>query len=324
MARKYLSPLNLLNLTSDPGSATEGDFYWNSSTNRLRIYFDGAWADVSSNTAFTNAANTFTTGPQTINTGGASTVGLILKGDASQTANLQEWYNASNALISWVRRDGLIAGSIQSPTVYKATVVPNSASEIPLIARGFASQSANLTEWQDSTPTTMLSVSSSGDLTSAGNRSVRFSYHQNVGGTGAYLDFATVSNSATILQRVTTAVGLIVRGAASQTADLIQAQTSAGSVVFKVSPTGVINAGGTTTIGNVLTFSDPGVATETRFNFTRTSAAEIISNGDLIIMKHHLMDGCRFKCLGILQDLWHQVMPCMVIFLYHLTLHMQQ
>lgn len=47
MAKKFLSPLNLLNLTSDPGSAVEGDIYWNSSTNTLRVYFNGAWADAS-------------------------------------------------------------------------------------------------------------------------------------------------------------------------------------------------------------------------------------------------------------------------------------
>ena len=53
MARKYLSPLNLLNLTSDPGTAAEGDFYWNSSTNKLRIYFDGAWGDASTSLKYT-------------------------------------------------------------------------------------------------------------------------------------------------------------------------------------------------------------------------------------------------------------------------------
>jgi len=63
MARKFLSPLNLLNLTSDPGTATEGDFYWNSSTNKLRIYFDGAWGDANTlptNIAYKDAANIFT------------------------------------------------------------------------------------------------------------------------------------------------------------------------------------------------------------------------------------------------------------------------
>ena len=48
MAKKFLSPLNLVNLTSDPGSAAEGDIYWNSSTNKIRVYFNGAWADASS------------------------------------------------------------------------------------------------------------------------------------------------------------------------------------------------------------------------------------------------------------------------------------
>lgn len=47
MAKKFLSPLSLVNLTSDPGSAVEGDIYWNSSTNTLRVYFNGAWADAS-------------------------------------------------------------------------------------------------------------------------------------------------------------------------------------------------------------------------------------------------------------------------------------
>lgn len=227
MARKYLSPLNLLNLTSDPGTATEGDFYWNSSSNKLRIYFDGAWGDANTlptNIAYKDAANTFTTA-QTI-TPATSLTGLTINAAAS-----------SKGLI--VKANATTPGSLQ--------------------------------EWQDSSGTAILSVSSTADLTSSGNRSVRFSYHQNVGGTGSYLDFATVSNSATILQRVTTAVGLIVRGAASQTADLIQAQNSGGSVVFKVSPTGVINAGTSTTIGNILNFSDPGVGVETRFNFLRAS-----------------------------------------------------
>jgi hypothetical protein len=51
MAKKFLSPLNLVNLTSDPGSAVEGDIYWNSSTNKIRVYFNGAWADASSSSA---------------------------------------------------------------------------------------------------------------------------------------------------------------------------------------------------------------------------------------------------------------------------------
>lgn len=50
MAKKFLSPLNLVNLTTDPVSASEGDVYWNSSTNTLRIYNDGSWGNVGSGT----------------------------------------------------------------------------------------------------------------------------------------------------------------------------------------------------------------------------------------------------------------------------------
>lgn len=53
MARKYLSPLNLLHLSTDPGTATEGDFYWNSSLNSLRVYSDGAWINASSENGLT-------------------------------------------------------------------------------------------------------------------------------------------------------------------------------------------------------------------------------------------------------------------------------
>ena len=48
MSRRFLTPLNLVNLTTDPASANEGDFYWNSSTNSLRVYFDGSWSNASS------------------------------------------------------------------------------------------------------------------------------------------------------------------------------------------------------------------------------------------------------------------------------------
>lgn len=46
MAKKFLSPLNLVNLTADPVSAVEGDIYWNSSSNTIRVYFNGSWSDI--------------------------------------------------------------------------------------------------------------------------------------------------------------------------------------------------------------------------------------------------------------------------------------
>ena len=285
MAKKFLSPLNLLNLTSDPGTAAEGDFYWNSSTNRLRIYFDGAWADVSSNTAFTNAANTFTTSqtitPATSVTGltinaASSAKGLIVKANATTPGNLQEWQNSSGTALSYIRSDGgIYVTSASDNRLYNLGiggssngiswlyVAPQTASEKPIVVRGVASQSANLTEWQDSASTVLASVSNAGRITAANGFIT-----PNVGLFGASSGGLATLTSYTAAAGT---IGLAVRGAASQSADLIQAQNSAGSVVFKVSPTGVINAGGATTIGNILNFSDPGIAVETRFNFLRAT-----------------------------------------------------
>lgn len=54
MAKKFLSPLNLVNLTTDPVSAAEGDVYWNSNSNSLRIYSDGSWSNVGAGVDLTN------------------------------------------------------------------------------------------------------------------------------------------------------------------------------------------------------------------------------------------------------------------------------
>jgi hypothetical protein len=46
MAKRFLTPLNLAPLSSDPASGSEGDAYFNTSTNKVRVYYDGAWNDL--------------------------------------------------------------------------------------------------------------------------------------------------------------------------------------------------------------------------------------------------------------------------------------
>lgn len=53
----------------------------------------------------------------TIVAGSASTQGLIIKGAASQTANLLEFQNSSGAVIAAVAANGSIAGTVSSSTV---------------------------------------------------------------------------------------------------------------------------------------------------------------------------------------------------------------
>jgi hypothetical protein len=50
--------------------------------------------------ARTGVANTFTVGPQTIQTGADGNVGLVVKGNSpTQSANLQEWRDNNGAVV---------------------------------------------------------------------------------------------------------------------------------------------------------------------------------------------------------------------------------
>ncbi len=46
MAKRFLTPLNLPNLASDPETGAEGDLYFNTSTKTLKIYSNGVWSEV--------------------------------------------------------------------------------------------------------------------------------------------------------------------------------------------------------------------------------------------------------------------------------------
>jgi hypothetical protein len=61
MAKRFLTPINVLNAASDPGSASEGDLYYNTSTDKLKIYSNSTWVNVSGDaggvTSLTGTAN---------------------------------------------------------------------------------------------------------------------------------------------------------------------------------------------------------------------------------------------------------------------------
>lgn len=60
----------------------------------------------------TTTANTFTTGVQTIQTGGDANLGLVVKGNtATQSANLQEWQDSTGAVKASVSAAGVITGN---------------------------------------------------------------------------------------------------------------------------------------------------------------------------------------------------------------------
>lgn len=46
MARNFLTGLRLVNLTADPATGSEGELYYNTVTDKIRLYSNGSWVDV--------------------------------------------------------------------------------------------------------------------------------------------------------------------------------------------------------------------------------------------------------------------------------------
>jgi hypothetical protein len=111
LATNQLEQARIENLGSDPGSGVEGQIYFNTTSDKLRIYANGAWTDVgaaSGVTSFTNANGTFVSaGTENTAATGAVTVGTIdlsATGTASATTFLRGdnvWATPAGSYTSW-------------------------------------------------------------------------------------------------------------------------------------------------------------------------------------------------------------------------------
>jgi hypothetical protein len=81
----------------------------------------------------------------------------------------------------------------------------------------------------------------------------------------------STSVDAVTINQASSSKGLIVKANATTPGNLTEWQNSSGTPLLSVSSSGVLNATGTTNIGPILTFANPGVGQDTRFNFTKTS-----------------------------------------------------
>ena len=114
------------------------------------------------------SANTFTLG-QTINTGGTANKGLVVKYVSGQSANPFEIQDSTGATALAVNNaNSLLFGpglaSLLSGANGRILTVSSTATIVPLTVRGAASQSANLTEWQNSSGGTVTAIDSSGQV----------------------------------------------------------------------------------------------------------------------------------------------------------------
>lgn len=47
MAKRFLTPLGIVVLPTDPAGGSNGQIYFNSSENELKVYYDGQWNSLS-------------------------------------------------------------------------------------------------------------------------------------------------------------------------------------------------------------------------------------------------------------------------------------
>ena len=222
------------------------------------------------------------TGGSTITASSASVKGLIIKGAASQTANLQEWQDSAGTVKAKIGSDGAFtigASSgysnfdthgnlyIRGAGYYTANVniKTDTTTTKGLVIRGSASQTANLQEWQNSEGTALVKIEANG-ATTLGLLNSYSDYRGTYGigggglttGTGA---FAMKSWEPNLITGV-------FRGANSQTANLTEWQNSSGSVLAKIQSNGVID---TSQYLNMSTSGNAGIAVNGSYRIRMTN-----------------------------------------------------
>ena len=167
-----------------------------------------------------------------------------------------------------------------------ATVTASGAANIPLIVKGAAAQSADLQEWQDSTGAVVAALNINSFSVGVGHNIGSDFFTSRSNGSGTYL--ALDGASASAVQRTAGSPAFIVKGAAAQTADLLQTQDSTGAVKYAVGANGTIASG--TTAGAPTLASAATIAPVTPIAFvsgvttinTITAPAPISTNGGVI------------------------------------------
>lgn len=173
------------------------------------------------------------TGTQTLIPSAAANKVLIVKGAASQTANLQEWQNSAGTPIVYIVSDGTFTTAAGAVLGVNYSLFPaKTTTSVPIVSRGIASQTADLQQWQDSAGTVLAKVWNNGDITARVLRST--------------LAARIVTNDPAIQP-------LVVQGAASQTANLQEWQNSTGTPVAVVDSNGLMR---TAQILNLNTFNN--------------------------------------------------------------------
>lgn len=177
--------------------------------------------------------------------------GLMIRGKSGQTGNLQEWQNSSGTVLSNFTSEGALQVFSTGDAFGSPQVLVQSSGTTGYGLR--VNNSSGDGFLFSNTPTTsvlqaLTSSTAARDMTLSGSNLILR--------TGSvYTDRLTINNDGNVLVNgfTSSTVGLTVKGAASQTANLQQWQNSSGGVLTAISSSGslIANSGITTTDGNL-------------------------------------------------------------------------
>lgn len=249
------------------------------------------------NRAVLNASNTFTVGEQIFQNNAVGNRGIVIKPIAGQTALQIDVRNQADTgtLFSVDTTGQTRTAAVINPTTFNnsriqlastGTIIDTQvATNKPLVIKGAASQSANYFEIQDSAGSTAVRIASSGQLLAPSYTSGAFQV-TSAGAMAVGTSGAVTTTQLLVSLTSATNLGVVVKGAASQTSDLQQHQSSAAVVLGGRNALGQIYSGSTaplqTAVGSGVT-ATTGTGTTatitTQFNHNLTVGEKITVTG---------------------------------------------
>ena len=174
------------------------------------------------------AANAFTVGGHVITNAATAVIPLVLKGASGQSGDYLQVQTSAGGIVAKMTSSAnprFILGTTDTSSTFG--VSSHAAGGVVAVIRGFASQSANLTEWQDSSGGTVVALTPTGTFRSAGLISAG--------------DAVNVLGQLSVTSTAASRIGAVIKGAASQSANLQEWQNSGSTVVARITSNGQIS-----------------------------------------------------------------------------------
>jgi hypothetical protein len=158
----------------------------------------------------------------------SGTAGAILKSDPAPGLGYIPYTASTSGNYAWLDLNLVAREDIANAfTVGGHSITSEGTAIVPLVIKGASGQSASLQEWQNTGGTTIAQITSGGSLQSSGNVTA---------GT------LTALGRLTVVSGSTATIGAVIRGAASQSANLQEWQNSGGTALASIDATGIIRS----------------------------------------------------------------------------------